>query len=258
MSDETKPEGEAVETKHGTTTVATPEEGREPEGTEPSSAADEPSQDAISRDQYEAAVRAMNEAQRRAAALEDEAGKLREFAHVQLQRQREAENPEIALRERYMTTYDPKDLQAWLDARDRAAEDRITRRALQEFQVEDAVRQARSLGIESRDEMRRLAQSMTPEDFAIVKMHHAGKLREHLNDKHAEQEKRARRAKSLDVLSDGIGGGRSVPGTGGRPTRTVAFQDWVSMTKEARDRHRNADYDVLITDAPKHYDPNSD
>ena len=258
MIDETKPV-ENGETTPAPVEGATPVEGRPDAGGEPSAPPQEPSQPVVTQEQYDAAVRGMNEAQRNAAESLQSAQRYEGIARAAVGKLEEKEKPAETAWSQFEESQglDSAALLRHLDGR----EDRIVKKAAAtaraDLQIEQALDVLRPVGIGSRDELERFASTVNTEEFKLIKLHRDGKLRETFAAEDAALETKRKTAESLKAI-DGIGGGRAVPGQGAPAVGTIPYEDWVTFNDAAKERHRTSDQEIVITGAPKHFDPSKD
>lgn len=270
MSDEqaevagTKPEQE-VETKPDTAVETTAAPSGDTETTQ--------EQTTITRDQYEAAVREMNERQREAARYAQERDYYQRIAQEATGAVQRATDPEAAAAAKYRKALEdnPYDTAAILAAKDELDEARFAKRsqaliqqALSAARVQNEMPEvARLLKVTDQQQLANrllgVQQSLTPKELAMVDLLRQGKLPDHITSERKRQEEEAKRAELIRSLAAGGPAGRRVPGSlDGAARKEIDFVDWASLNESAKKRIRESGDEVVITNAPKHFDPNTE
>jgi len=236
-------------------------------------------QPSVTQEQYDAAVRGMNEAQRERAAMEQErnqyqglaqqaAGVVQQqtdpvgAAQVQLDQlvNEQYYGPEVeAARQRL---YDAKLAQATQQSMQQAA---YMHRVQSEMPEAQRLLQLNDQNVTA-NALNQHLQNMTPTQIARSMLDVQGKLGDVHAAEHKAKQDAAADAQLLGTLR--AGGGRQVPGaTQGAPSKFIYFEDWASLNDEAKNRYRNSDeaIEIVFTDAagrrvetPAGFDPNKD
>lgn len=230
-NEEIKPEGaEAVNPPAAEGVNSAQAEGGTPQGTEPNAAPKEssytPEQIAAMQKQaalYEEAQKEITRQQQMTAeyrrALEQ-----RDQALMSLMgQQNRAADPLAAAEAEYAEARNRFDTNAELAAlrKMRSLEAESMRReaqkaAIEATQVQRGIEAAQQYGVTDPTELVEVQRTLTPADLAIIAASRKGKLKEILDRRQTEEEKRARDAANLDSIlrsAGEIGGGRRVPGS---------------------------------------------
>lgn len=274
MSDPTKPDAPDGQTKPDELEPTTPETGREDQPIEPSKPRTEPSKQ-FTPEQYEAAVRAMNDAQRKAADLERQNALLNEIAeqHRKVQDafgpRQQQQDPEESAMQKYMAARENYDVAAEAAALRElnAARDQKLRQSM----MNDVIRQQRllqsmpvaqqMLGVKDENlasqQLAHIYQSMTPDEIALVALKRQNKIAEWVATQQEESERKRQQAEALRALP-GLGGGGRVPGAGAPKAKAMPYETWLAGSEEAKQAWRDADEELLIIGAPPGFDPMKD
>jgi len=200
----------------------------------------------------------------RAAELEGELAREREALDVLRGRERRDADPEAAAKQRWMearyTNDEPQALEDYLSIRDRNREGAISESTLYKLRMQQRVPlAAEMLGIQDErslaQTLHHVVNSLTPDELALVELNRRGKLDEYAGKSRTKREEAARRAAALDQFGS-VRGAPRIPGSDASGKKHIDFADWATLSPAARMRHKEAkDYEVVITNAPKHFDP---
>lgn len=276
MSDETKPvEGE--ETNLAATADTTPATGSEGAGGEASQSEGQPTQE-FTPEQHAAAIKGMNEAQRKAAELEQQLATYQAQSAAQQQaidslmgRQAAQTDPEEAARQEYLAAAQEYDEAAkfaamtrWQQAREQKMRQQIMEETVRQQQLLASMPKAQQmLGVNDQNalstQLGQVHSSITPDELALVQLARQNKLGDFVAQQQSEADQKRQQAEALQSIGQGLGGGGRIPGAKGPRKIEIPYQEWAVANPEAKQRIREDDqHEYVITDAPKHFDPEKD
>lgn len=258
---ETKP-GADPQGQAAPATPATPETGAEGANAQPSAAGTEPS-NVVPKEQYEAAVRAMNEKMREAAEARAQADFYQRISQAAAGVNRQADDPLAAAEQEWDSNpYDPSVAKKVMALREQRLRQEMRNEFLQSQHAMQALPRAQEiLGVANPEQAAQmlteeLRRPKTLDEAAILRKYREGKLHEWAAEDQKAREYRAKQA----LLSgpNGMGpGGRVTPGTGGAPQRRVviSWPEWAAANEDAKNALRkdlnNPNVEYAFSDVPE-------
>lgn len=235
---ETKPDAESP--GQAALAAAAKPDGAAPEANgQPPANGSEPS-NVVPKEQYEASVRAMNEAQRRAAEAEARASLYERMTQAAAGVQPANDPLAAAEQEWEANPYDPAAAKKVMSLREERLRQQMRNELLfTQRQLQSLPRAQEILGVDNVEQAAQLLNEelqrpKTLEEAALLRKHREGKLAEWVAEDQKAREMRAKHA-ALSGPNGMVPGGRSVPGSPGSTRKVVIpWQEWAAANESTK------------------------